>query len=117
MDVTDADNNRHAIVISVENIEDNSVAEVSVKNGKLVVNALKEGSTTVTVKACSNGISTQKTLSINVSAPTSIDAATTTAEAHEVARYTIDGKRISKPQTGVNVVRFSDGTVKKVVVK
>ena len=117
VDVTDADNNRHAIVISVENIKDNSVAEVSVKNGKLVVNALKVGSTTVTVKACSNGISTQKTLSINVSAPTSIDAATTTAEAHEVARYTIDGKRISKPQTGVNVVRFSDGTVKKVVVK
>lgn len=117
VDVTDADNNRHAIVISVENIEDNSVAEVSVKNGKLVVNALKKGSTTATIKACSNGISTQKTLSIKVSAPTSIDAATTTAEAHEVARYTIDGKRISKPQTGVNVVRFSDGTVKKVVVK
>ena len=106
-----------AIVNSVENIKDNSVADVSVKNSKLVVKALKEGSTTATIKACSNGISTQKTLSINVSAPTSIDAATATAEAHEVARYTIDGKRISKPQTGVNVVRFSDGTVKKVVVK
>ena len=48
---------------------------------------------------------------------TAISSVEDGAEAHEVARYTIDGKRISKPQTGVNVVRYSDGTVKKVVVK
>lgn len=48
---------------------------------------------------------------------TAISSVEDDAEVREVARYTIDGKRISKPQTGVNVVRFSDGTVKKVVVK
>lgn len=48
---------------------------------------------------------------------TAISSVEDGAEVCEVARYTIDGKRISKPQTGVNVVRYSDGTVKKVVVK
>ena len=48
---------------------------------------------------------------------TAISSVEDSAEVREVARYSVDGKRISKPQTGVNVVRFSDGTVKKVVVK
>ena len=41
----------------------------------------------------------------------------TSADVREVARFTIDGKRISQPQRGVNIVKYSDGTVKKVVVK
>ena len=40
-----------------------------------------------------------------------------TDEATEVERYTIDGRRISAPQRGINVVRMSDGTMKKVLVK
>lgn len=35
----------------------------------------------------------------------------------EVARYTLDGRRISVPEKGVNVIKMSDGTVKKVVVR
>lgn len=35
----------------------------------------------------------------------------------EVARYAVDGRAISAPQTGVNIVKMSDGTVKKVFVK
>lgn len=35
----------------------------------------------------------------------------------EVARYSIDGKRLQKPQPGLNIVRFSDGSVKKVMVR
>ncbi len=38
-------------------------------------------------------------------------------EVHEVARYTLDGKLISAPQKGINIVRMSDGTTRKVVVK
>ena len=41
----------------------------------------------------------------------------TSSNATEVARYTIDGRAISAPQTGVNIVKMSDGTVKKVLVK
>ncbi len=38
-------------------------------------------------------------------------------ELHEVARYTLDGKRINAPQKGVNIIRMSDGSTRKVVVK
>lgn len=38
-------------------------------------------------------------------------------ELREVARYTIDGKRISAPQKGINIIRMSDGSTRKVVVK
>ena len=31
--------------------------------------------------------------------------------------FTIDGKRVDKPQRGLNIVRMSDGTVKKVMIK
>ncbi len=38
-------------------------------------------------------------------------------EVVEVARYTIDGRMIDEPQRGVNIVRYSDGSVRKVLVK
>ncbi|MBQ0116136.1 MAG: hypothetical protein KBT10_09770 [Bacteroidales bacterium] len=37
--------------------------------------------------------------------------------ATEVARYTVDGRAISAPQAGVNIIKMSDGSVKKVWVK
>lgn len=36
---------------------------------------------------------------------------------HEVARYTLDGRQVAAPVPGVNIVRMSDGTTIKVVVK
>lgn len=36
---------------------------------------------------------------------------------NEVARYTVDGKRISAPVKGINLVKLSNGKVVKVVVK
>ena len=35
----------------------------------------------------------------------------------EVARYDLNGRKISSPQKGINIIRQSDGTVKKVMVK
>lgn len=35
----------------------------------------------------------------------------------EVARYTLDGQRIDRPVKGINIVRYSDGSVRKVLVK
>ena len=40
-----------------------------------------------------------------------------TPEATEVARYTADGHRIYAPVKGLNIIKMSDGTVKKVIVK
>lgn len=38
-------------------------------------------------------------------------------EAVEVERYTIDGKRIDAPVKGLNIIRMSDGSVRKVMVR
>ena len=35
----------------------------------------------------------------------------------EAARYTLDGKRVATPQPGLNIVRMTDGSTRKVVVK
>ena len=37
--------------------------------------------------------------------------------ATEIARYTLDGRRIHAPQRGINIIRMSDGSTRKVVVK
>lgn len=39
------------------------------------------------------------------------------ATASESVRYTLDGRQMSAPQRGINIVRMSDGTVRKVMVK
>lgn len=38
-------------------------------------------------------------------------------EAHEVARYTVDGRRVDGPVKGLNIVKMSDGRTVKVIVK
>ncbi len=35
----------------------------------------------------------------------------------EVARYTVDGRLINAPQSGINIVKMSDGSIVKVMVK
>ncbi len=37
--------------------------------------------------------------------------------ATEVARYTIDGRKLSAPAKGLNIVKMSDGSTRKVIVK
>ena len=41
----------------------------------------------------------------------------TDAQAEETVRYNVGGQRISTPQKGLNIVKMSDGTTRKVVVK
>ena len=36
---------------------------------------------------------------------------------HEMLRYTIDGRMIRTAQPGVNIIRMSDGSTKKVLIK
>ena len=114
---SDADNFQAAIVKTVNSVADKNVATATVKDGKLVVTGVKAGNTTVTLNFCSNGISTTATVNVTVTQSTGITDTQTSADVREVARFTIDGKRINQPQRGVNIVKYSDGTVKKVVVK
>ena len=49
--------------------------------------------------------------------PTGIDHITTSGEAKEISRYAADGQRLEVPAKGLNIVKYSDGCVKKVVVQ
>lgn len=114
---SDADNFQAAIIKTVKSVDKENIATATVKDGKLVVKGLKEGSTVVTLNFCSNGISTKTTVRFFVTKATGITDTQTSADVREIARFTIDGKRINQPQRGVNIVKYSDGTVKKVIVK
>lgn len=114
---SDADNFQAAIVKTVKSVADNNVATATVKDGKLVVTGVKAGNTTVELNFCSNGISTTATVNVTVTQSTGITGTQNTTDVREIARYTIDGKRINQPQRGINIVKYSDGTVKKVIVK
>ena len=114
---SDADNFQAAIVKTVKSVADNNVATATVKDGKLVVTGVKAGNTTVTLNFCSNGISTTATVNVTVTQATGITGTQTSADIREIARFTIDGKRINQPQRGINIVKYSDGTGKKVIVK
>ena len=46
-----------------------------------------------------------------------IDKVTTSTDAKEVSRYSANGQRLSAPAKGLNIVKYSDGSVKKVVVQ
>lgn len=48
---------------------------------------------------------------------TDVKSAVAGDDAKEVARYTVDGQRIKSPTRGINIVKYDDGTVKRVVVK
>ena len=48
---------------------------------------------------------------------TGIEEAAQAVEATETARYSVDGRRLAAPQRGLNIVKMSDGTTRKVVVK
>ena len=46
-----------------------------------------------------------------------IDKVTTSTNVKEVSRYSANGQRLSAPAKGLNIVKYSDGSVKKVVVQ
>ena len=48
---------------------------------------------------------------------TGIDKTTTSTDVEEVARYSVNGQRLSVPTKGLNIVKYSDGSVKKVAVQ
>ena len=48
---------------------------------------------------------------------TGIDKTTTSTDVEEVSRYSVNGQRLVGPTKGLNIVKYSDGSVKKVVVQ
>lgn len=55
---------------------------------------------------------------ISLGSGTGIDGVQNAADsAVEVARYNVNGVKLDAPQKGLNIIKYSDGTVKKVIVK
>ena len=48
---------------------------------------------------------------------TDIDKTTTSTDIEEVSRYSVNGQRLVGPTKGLNIVKYSDGSVKKVAVE
>ena len=48
---------------------------------------------------------------------TGIDKTTTSTDVKEVSRYSVNGQRLVGPTKGLNIVKYSDGSVKKVAVR
>ena len=113
---TDADNFDAAIVKSVKTVSDVAVLDAKMQNGSLIITPKKEGEAAVTIKVNSNGKLAETTFVVTVTPATGIKNITTNG-AVEVARFSADGKRISAPQKGLNIIRMSDGSTRKVVVK
>lgn len=113
---TDADNMEAAIVKTVTAISDEEVIGAVMENGNLVVTPKKDGTSNVTIKVNSNGKIAECVVAITVKGFVGVGDINA-EDATEVARYTIDGRLLTAPERGVNIIRMSDGTVKKVLVK
>ena len=48
---------------------------------------------------------------------TGIDKVTNRSDVKEISRYSLNGQRVTSPTKGVNIVIYSDGSIKKVVVQ
>lgn len=49
--------------------------------------------------------------------PTGIDKTTISTDVEEIARYSVNGQQLSAPTKGLNIVKYSDGSLKKVTVQ
>lgn len=49
--------------------------------------------------------------------PTSIENINTAKDIKKTSSYTLDGQRLDHPRKGLNIVKYSDGTVRKILVK
>lgn len=115
---TDEDNMEAAMVKTIAGISDETVLKAEMDNGNLAITLLKDGKADITISINSNGKLTQAVVSITIETQgNAIHSTNAHVETKVVARYTLDGKLINAPQKGINILRMSDGTIKKVIVK
>ena len=48
---------------------------------------------------------------------TSIENINTAKDIKKTSSYTLDGQRLDHPRRGLNIVKYNDGTVRKILVK
>ncbi len=114
---TDADNMQAAIIKTIKEISNESILSAQIVNGDLVITPIAVGDADITIQINSNGKLAETIVSVSISDLSGIDGVNSENNSVEVARYTLDGKLLNAPQRGVNIIRMSDGTIKKVIVK
>ena len=105
-----------AYIVRIANESGNVVYEKAIIAGSIValnidISAYAKGRYTVTVENSSESFSGE--FDTQTTGIKEVNSNVTKA----VRYYSIDGKRISTPQRGLNIIRTSDGKMKKVVVK
>lgn len=70
---------------------------------------------TMTAKSVSGDTSIHVTL--EYADPASVNSKPSNGNIIETARYNAAGQRICKPQHGINIVRYNNGTIRKIITK
>lgn len=112
---TDADNFDAAIVKSVKAVSDEFVLRAEIQHGDLLITPLSNGSSTITIGINSNGRLEEVQLAVTIAVPTGIDNVPAEPGAPAI-RYNMAGQRVNH-QRGLQLIKTSDGTFKKVYVK
>lgn len=111
----DADNMTAEIIKTIKEVSDENVLTAKMENGSLLITPIADGSADIVLNINSNGNLTETTINVVVSTPDGI--ATVTDKATGVkAIYNLNGQQVGK-QKGLNIIRMSDGSVKKVIRK
>jgi hypothetical protein len=125
-DFTDANGHQYNVVKTDENLSFKSMELMWTfpKNGMGAVSSttfqadadyekVGEGMVRFYVFVPGNGLCAYELVDTSVSGLESVVDGVAT----EVARYDLSGRLVAKPVKGINIVKMSDGTVKKVIVK
>lgn len=101
-------------------------ADKETNQSKWYIVGLKEGTTDLSFNiSCMKNdwgfynfdVSQTLTRRIQIVPATDINKTTVSSEVQEVARYSLNGQRLTAPTKGVNIVKYSDGSVRKEIVK
>ena len=71
----------------------------------------------VTIRQSNNATLSVLAFSRMEKTSTAISGPSVTGERTVVGIYSVDGVKLSQPKSGLNIIRYSDGTARKVIVK
>lgn len=112
-----SDNNNATITYSVDDIVTEGTYNVSAEGHNLVIEGSDEGTVNVVVKAVQKGRIQYVRIPLTITSST--DGVKADNDVKVRYRYTVDGKRIDTNgyRQGINIIRNTEGGVKKVVVR
>jgi len=99
-----------------DEVDSNVKAEVSIDtDGNLVITGTEEESFNVVVKATQGGHTEYISLPVTVTVPDDITRLIANPDVDGF--YDLNGRRLQRPQPGVNILRMKNGTTMKVTIK